>query len=252
MKFLVLVSFFLICTNISLAQPICDFQGKDSVYVDVVNDTINIWDIAACAYRNSIFDVSIVQHADSIIIVQKDTTLDKALCTAVFDLNASLVGLSAGTYWAVIYREFYSPGDTLKKFVKAVQFQYQPAVSVNFYYTTSQYYRSGCGSDAVNEEKAILPKTFALYQNYPNPFNPTTSIGFRTQAKGLVRLKVADLLGREVALLVDGEMNEGAHDIVWNASQGVSGIFFYRLQFYSLSRGNDVYFTETRKMLLLR
>ncbi len=87
---------------------------------------------------------------------------------------------------------------------------------------------------------SILPPpvagTFALEQNYPNPFNPTTAIryqiggdGDRGSGAGHVRLAVYDVLGREVALLVDEVQESGLHDVTWDARNVASGVYYYRL-----------------------
>ena len=84
-----------------------------------------------------------------------------------------------------------------------------------------------------------------LSQNYPNPFNPTTAIGFSLLAVGNVSLKVFDILGREVATLLNNEILEsGEHEVTFNANALPSGIYFYRL-----TAGE---FSETKKLLLLK
>ena len=88
------------------------------------------------------------------------------------------------------------------------------------------------------------PKTFKLSQNYPNPFNPTTNIGFQTVSSGLVVLKVFDILGNEVATLVNEEKPAGNYIINFAASDLPSGVYFYRLQ----SAG----YSATKKLLLLK
>lgn len=95
----------------------------------------------------------------------------------------------------------------------------------------------------VREEKA-LPLGFELFQNYPNPFNPATTVEFRIQKSEFMTLKVYDLLGREVARLVNEIRPAGSHVVQWNAEGAPSGIYFYRLQ-----SGGRV---ETRKMVLVR
>ncbi len=92
-----------------------------------------------------------------------------------------------------------------------------------------------------HEEK---PTTYGLYQNYPNPFNPSTTIGFQITEYGFVSLKVYDLLGREVATLVNEVMEAGRYERVFNAEGVASGIYFYRLQVGHL--------TNSRKMILLQ
>jgi hypothetical protein len=75
-----------------------------------------------------------------------------------------------------------------------------------------------------------VPVTFGLDQNYPNPFNPTTNIGYRVEGSGSVRLAVYDMLGREVAVLVDEAKAAGRYTIEFNAKSLASGVYTYRLQ----------------------
>ncbi len=79
----------------------------------------------------------------------------------------------------------------------------------------------------VDEER---PLSLRLDQNFPNPFNPNTSIRFTLDAGRQARLSVYDLVGREVAVLVDGLMPAGEHSVTFNASALPSGIYFYILQ----------------------
>lgn len=74
-----------------------------------------------------------------------------------------------------------------------------------------------------------LPNGIALGENYPNPFNPQTTIPFEVAAAGQARLVVYDLLGREVAVLVDGHVPTGAQQVQWDASDVPSGVYLYRL-----------------------
>jgi hypothetical protein len=97
----------------------------------------------------------------------------------------------------------------------------------------------------------VEPLEFRLEQNFPNPFNPTTTIhysiaGFRGQASGVsqVRLAVYDLLGREVALLVDGQQAPGEYSVKFSASGLASGMYFYRLQ--------AGHYMQVRKMMIVR
>ena len=88
------------------------------------------------------------------------------------------------------------------------------------------------------------PTEYSLSQNYPNPFNPTTHFGFQIAEFGLVTLKVYNVLGQEVATLVNEEMKPGTYRVTWNAREQSSGVYFYRL---STTR-----FVQTRKLMLLR
>jgi hypothetical protein len=95
-------------------------------------------------------------------------------------------------------------------------------------------------TDVVENEN--LPVSVQLYQNYPNPFNPSTVISYQLKVKSDVVLKVSNLLGREVATLVNGTKLQGEHHVEWDATGLPSGIYFYRLKVGS--------FVEVRKMLL--
>ena len=94
------------------------------------------------------------------------------------------------------------------------------------------------------EVNAGVPKTFALEQNYPNPFNPSTAISYQLPVAGNVSLKVFDMLGKEVATLVNARQEAGAYTVNFNANNLSSGVYFYRLQ-----AGN---FVQTRKMMLVK
>ncbi|HLW10816.1 MAG TPA: T9SS type A sorting domain-containing protein, partial [Fermentimonas sp.] len=78
------------------------------------------------------------------------------------------------------------------------------------------------------------PNQMILSQNYPNPFNPATTIKFQLQEPGQVSLKVYNMLGREIAVLVNGMKTAGAHEIVFDAnsigSELSSGVYMYQLQ----------------------
>ena len=92
---------------------------------------------------------------------------------------------------------------------------------------------------------AEVPATFGLNQNYPNPFNPVTTIGYRVSGLGSswVRLAVYDVLGREVAVLVNEQKSAGTYTVQFNAANLASGIYLYRLTAGS--------FVDTRRMMLV-
>src|ERR1035437_1927891 len=75
-----------------------------------------------------------------------------------------------------------------------------------------------------------LPNSIDLFQNYPNPFNPSTTISFTLPEKSRVVLSVYNELGEKVAVLFNGEQEAGMHNIEWNASKFVSGVYFYELK----------------------
>ena len=100
------------------------------------------------------------------------------------------------------------------------------------------------GITAVKEESSRIPEKFSLSQNYPNPFNPSTDISFSVPQSGEVTLKIYDLLGREVATLINKELNAGTYSTKFEAGNLASGVYIYRL-----SARN---FSSTKKMVLLK
>ncbi len=106
-------------------------------------------------------------------------------------------------------------------------------------------YAEGRGSaTSVADEMTSMPNDFKLYQNYPNPFNPTTNITYALPKSGNVQLRVYDILGNEVAALVNGTKDAGFHTVSFNASNLASGIYIYSLK----SEGINI----NQKMLLMK
>jgi hypothetical protein len=83
-----------------------------------------------------------------------------------------------------------------------------------------------------------------LYQNYPNPFNPSTTIKYELPKSSKVRLSVYDVLGRELSVLVNERREAGVHEVKFDGSNLVSGVYFYRL------RASD--FIQTNRLVLLK
>ncbi|GIK59923.1 MAG: hypothetical protein JETCAE03_15050 [Ignavibacteriaceae bacterium] len=93
---------------------------------------------------------------------------------------------------------------------------------------------------------------FSLSPNYPNPFNPSTLISYRLPVIGFVTLKVYDVLGREVATLVNEEKPAGEYEIEFDGSNLPSGVYLYRLTAGDPSTSSGQKFSETKKLVLLK
>ncbi len=105
-------------------------------------------------------------------------------------------------------------------------------------------YRTTGTTTDVKEYYNNFPKEFNLSQNYPNPFNPTTTITYQVPEISFVTLKIYDVLGNEIATLVNEEKPAGSYEVEFDASSLSSGIYFYKLQSGS--------FIQTKKMILLK
>ena len=116
--------------------------------------------------------------------------------------------------------------------------------SSKFYYRLKQIDFNGTFEYSDVIEVLISPSTFSLSQNYPNPFNPSTTISYQIKEQGLVQVKIFNLIGQEVATLVNEVKSAGTFKINWNADKFPSGVYFYQLQAGS--------FTQTNRMILMK
>lgn len=108
----------------------------------------------------------------------------------------------------------------------------------------SGVFRSAHSVISVKPISTVVPESFSLHQNYPNPFNPTTKIKFEVSKLSKVKLIIYDVLGREIATLVNEQLKPGFYEIEWNGTKYASGIYFYKL----ITKD----FTETKKMVLIK
>jgi hypothetical protein len=112
----------------------------------------------------------------------------------------------------------------------------------------NNYVWSFTTAPATTVENGITPQQFALSQNYPNPFNPSTKIEYSLEKAGIVSLKVYNLLGVEVATLVNGRQEAGSYSVPFGINNGTfslsSGVYFYRLEAGS--------FVSTKKLVLMK
>lgn len=168
------------------------------------------------------------------------------------EFRASVVGLYSDYVFGVF---------TTIKIFRFYQIFNQDTISLGDDYLASRFgliqshfymYLSGAIIDSVkygiivgvSDENRLIVEKYKLYQNYPNPFNAVTQISFALPEKGFVTLKIYDVLGREVAVLVNEHKEAGYYDVIWNAANVPSGVFFYKI-----AAGN---FTSVRKMLLAK
>jgi hypothetical protein len=112
-------------------------------------------------------------------------------------------------------------------------------------------------NSSVMDVQEELPRQFVLYQNYPNPFNPATSIEYALPNPAYVSMKIYNMLGQEVAILLDREqMDEGNHTVDFNAGDYSSGVYFYRIIVEEVQAREENsfpnYFTAVKKMVLIK
>jgi hypothetical protein len=118
-----------------------------------------------------------------------------------------------------------------------------PAGGFNRVFRGLLLYVGGIITGTVNNT-AQIPNAYQLSQNFPNPFNPVTKINYSLPKSGFVTLKIFDVLGRQVATLINENKNSGSYSVEFNGAKLSSGIYFYKLQV------ND--FTEVKRMMLVK
>ncbi len=110
------------------------------------------------------------------------------------------------------------------------------------------YYKKGIIVN-VESQGTKIPQQYSLDQNYPNPFNPTTTIRFSLKVSANVGLKIYNILGQQVATLLNKDMRPGVHAVNFNASALASGVYFYRLE---VKGADGSQFSSVKKLMLLK
>jgi len=230
--------FFILIASILLLSTTYA-ETEDSVFVIISGDTVQIWNTGAYENCGCLFRMDITLSNDTIYITEVDTSTDWMYCMCHFDLFASVTGLPNGMYYVEVFRYMPLYGtDTV--FVGSTSFTYGGSVLV----FNSQSFQSDCYNITETNKGEEQPKEFRLEQNYPDPFNPTTNIKYSIPNLELVKLKVYDVLGREVATLINEEKPVGNYEVEFNTTTLSSGVYLYRIQAGT--------FVETKKMVLIK
>ncbi len=183
---------------------------------------------------------SVVTH-----FVKTDTL--KATNGSSFPLIIDSVYTSTKWFSVKSVHDTLRAGDTLKlliSFTPDSSKAYSDTLHIMSNSIASSTPLSGSGIITAVSQNVGTPKSYAISQNYPNPFNPSTMISYQLPMNSYVTLKVYDVLGREVATLINGKQSAGYYKTSFNAQRLTSGVYFYRLQ-----AGN---YSKTMKLLLLK
>jgi hypothetical protein len=229
--------------------------GFDSLYVIAHGDTATIWHKNIESNCASKFAFDIVVNHDTIVIIERDTVGPHARCSCLFDLNVTVVNLF-GNFVAMVYRQqlkiYDYPNDTIY-FVGSTSFSMSSLNLLPYFSITG--FQSGCNGVPVTvERKKASPPEMSRVINHPNPFNSSTNFRFIVPeahqpsaeifSSQFVSLKIFDLLGREVATLINGDLNPGEHSVQWNAANFPSGIYFYRMTVGNVVRAGKMNYVK--------
>lgn len=210
--------------------------------------------------------VSASMHVSDIAVGRRKTGAnERGTCTVTIQDAADIpvsgatvyvtaTGPTGGNYSAVTATDgtVYFETDPFKKPTSEWCFEVTDVTHTSYAYNVADnsvtkacesgwVYGSGGNPYAIDNQ---TPAEFGLSQNHPNPFNPVTEISYSLPSGGQVTLEVYNILGQQVAVLVDGYQSAGHHSVQWDASRQSSGVYFYRL-----NTGNQI---STRKMLLMK
>ena len=192
------------------------------------------WDTDTANFsQNNLVDYDSVTYptATSTVIGLPDIREDQPSSGLPHDTSYTInTNINNGGLFALRFYPWYN-------YSSASTSKYLVLYDVRVYGTTSP-------ATAVENEKSV-PKVFSLSQNYPNPFNPVTTITYSLPERQNIRIKIYDLLGLEVATIVEGVRNAGTHTVRFNASNLPTGMYFYRFE-------TETGYTTVRRMLLIK
>jgi uncharacterized Ntn-hydrolase superfamily protein len=161
--------------------------------------------------------------------------------------------LASGTSSISAFIRVAQPGDTAGVLFLDLNVNSTPT-GVEPIDSLQKLYNEWRGTVDVSRSDYASPEGFVLWQNYPNPFNSATIVSYKLTTVSQVHLTVFDLLGREIATLVDERLGPGTHTLQWNAVGLSSGVYLCRLSVVSTIRrdGQAGDFVETKKLVLMK
>ncbi len=186
-------------------------------------------------------ELDISQHESMLVEIEGVSFEETGTFTASENYSLTDASLSGGT--TVAFRTNFGEADYIGEAIPEGSFKLTALVG-RYYSTLQLTARNKADMEMGVSNELESPEEFALLQNYPNPFNPTTTIKYSVADVANVKLQVFDILGRNVATLVNDVKTPGAYTVNFNAASLSSGTYFYRIE------AGD--FTSIRKMMLIK
>jgi hypothetical protein len=227
-------------------KPTADISSRADVTVDVVgnvilfeNSTEVIYFVAppgASSYTTPAIDpinvttpLPVELASFTVSVVGNGVELN---WTTASETNNYGFEVQRGTDQKTFERIGFVAGNGTTTTTRAYKFTDRDLAAGTYYYRLKQIDTDGTVtfSDAVRADIATVVRAYALHQNYPNPFNPTTTISFDLKETGHAKLRLFNMLGQQVAELVNGQLEAGAHTAILNARALASGTYIYVLE----------------------
>jgi len=148
--------------------------------------------------------------------------------------DSTFIRSAINNVWDTFYVDIYTKIADSHSFLDVLGYFYNNLISYTIWEDSANGKVNLFGLKRINlfgdVKKELTPEAFSLSQNYPNPFNPSTKIQYAIGSKQLVTLKIFDILGREVSILVNEEKPAGEYEVQFDANELAGGIYFYKLQ----------------------
>ncbi len=175
------------------------------------------------------FKVELIKDTEEIVGILEKVEFDKNNLNEFNNINyqVNCEGIEEGEYYLRLVADFYGENEVYLSNIMNEDINFEKKHYEDVYF-----------------DGKTLPTTYELSQNYPNPFNPSTTISYAIPKAGFVSLKVYDILGKEVAVLVNGEKEVGKYTVLFDGSKLASGVYIYEL------RAND--FVSVKKLMLVK
>ncbi len=223
-------------TNLEVLPMI--YYDRDSVHIYRVSKDEKGYYLSVSGSEGEVNSLQIVYRNDDLFYV----TIDDSISGTVYLTDGQNI------YYSSDYTQSFSLYKTLKDnlvgiYKKPNTDTLYTATSFSIYEVTSSSITEILNIVSVDNE-ITFPAEYILLQNYPNPFNPATTIRYQLPERSFVSIKVFDILGREVATLVNEEKPVGSYEVQFKGNSLTSGIYFYQL------KAGD--YSETKKMIFLK
>ena len=219
----------------SIAEEISDY----SVFYEIGNDTF-VANGSAQVRFSSILPVELISFTADLL--ENQILLSWQTATEInnfgFEVERSI---DSNDWIRIAFVEGYGNSNSIQNYSYLDK---NLIGGTNFKYRLKQFDTNGSYSFSEVIEIGLVPGTFSLYQNYPNPFNPVTKIRYELASKSQVSIRLYDILGSEVLLLLNEEKEPGIYELEFDANQLSSGTYIYQMI------ANN--FIETKKMVLLK
>ncbi|WP_337864560.1 LamG-like jellyroll fold domain-containing protein [Ignavibacterium sp.] len=198
------------------------FQYRLALSPNTVITSINNWNntVFQTGFNmnlNEWYMITSVLKEDTVFTYVNNEYVSYGLLTGPIQFDNKPLEIGRDVPGATEY--FYGKLDDIKIFNRALGVE-----------EVQNLYNYGTTTEVKNDSKESIPTEFSLEQNYPNPFNPSTKISWQSPVSGNQTLKIYDILGNEIATLINEYKVAGKYEVEFNASELTSGIYIYRLQ----------------------